>query len=630
MRLLQVVPEDLLVFLDTRARPRLQPAGEPLVQVGPELFGDRLVRGVADEDVPEPVEVGGGLDAALGPQQLLADEGSQRWHRRPRRRRCRRLQGLDGVDRERAADHGGELDRLAFRRLQPIQAGGQERGDRGRQRHVRQIGGGEPRPSFTDQEAVVDQHRHDLLDEERVPARRLDDAFLRVRGDVGAAEEVRHERLAVAVGERFQQDGRGVHLPAAPRRPRLEQIGAAERDHHDRDVLRPVRDVIDQVEQRRLGPMHVVEHDHERPAPRQRLQERPDRPERLVHAGRALADPDHLRHAFGGLLAAAFAGNDPRDLAPRLGRRVAVGQAGRLGDDLDDRPERDPLAVRQAPPPERDRARTRGGEELLDQARLADARRSQDREQLALPAGDGPLERLPQQGGFSLAVDQRGVQAPGVAGRARDHLEQPVSADLPEPLERHRTHGLRRHGVPDQVQRRFAQEDLADPCRLFQPRGEVHRPARHERLSTAGVGRHDLAGVHPHPGLQSDTPRDLELLVERTQRIPHLGRRAHGADRVVLVEVRDAEDGDDRVADELLDRASVPLDGTAHLVVVPGDDLAERFGVQRLAELGGAGQVAEDDGHELAGLRRRVDVQPRSARVAEPSVVGIVGVTARA
>jgi hypothetical protein len=36
--------------------------------------------------------------------------------------------------------------------------------------------------------------------------------------------------------------------------------------------------------------------------------------------------------------------------------------------------------------------------------------------------------------------------------------------------------------------------------------------------------------------------------------------RAHGAERVVLVQDRYAEDGHDRVANELLDRASVALD----------------------------------------------------------------------
>ena len=46
-------------------------------------------------------------------------------------------------------------------------------------------------------------------------------------------------------------------------------------------------------------------------------------------------------------------------------------------------------------------------EELLDQARLADAGRAQDREELALPPGDRPFERLPQQRGLALPVDER-------------------------------------------------------------------------------------------------------------------------------------------------------------------------------------------------------------------------------
>ena len=110
VRLLQVVPEDLLVLLDARARPRLQPVGEPLVQVGPELLRDRLVRGVADEDVPEPVEVGGGLGArapgaaapcgrGIAPGRRRPSPRSSSAPRRRRSRTCRRSRTRAGSPR---------------------------------------------------------------------------------------------------------------------------------------------------------------------------------------------------------------------------------------------------------------------------------------------------------------------------------------------------------------------------------------------------------------------------------------------------------------------------------------------------------------------------------------------------
>ncbi len=52
--------------------------------------------------------------------------------------------------------------------------------------------------------------------------------------------------------------------------------------------------------------------------------------------------------------------------------------------------------------------------------------------------------------------------------------------------------------------------------------------------------------------------------IESLERLAHLGRGAHGAQGVLLVDDGHAEDGHDRVADVLLDRAAVALDDLAH------------------------------------------------------------------
>jgi hypothetical protein len=52
----------------------------------------------------------------------------------------------------------------------------------------------------------------------------------------------------------------------------------------------------------------------------------------------------------------------------------------------------------------------------------------------------------------------------------------------------------------------------------------------------------------------------LELLIEDREPIPHLGRRAYCAESVILVCGRNPEGGHDRIPDELLNRAAVPLE----------------------------------------------------------------------
>jgi hypothetical protein len=82
---------------------------------------------------------------------------------------------------------------------------------------------------------------------------------------------------------------------------------------------------------------------------------------------------------------------------------------------------------------------------------------------------------------------------------------------------------------------------------------------------------------------------------------------------------RDTEDRHYGVADELFDRAAVPLNDRLHpLEVIPEPDL-EHLRIARIAERGRPRQVTEHDGYRLALLlgRRRVTVERRSATSAE-------------
>ena len=198
------------------------------------------------------------------------------------------------------------------------------------------------------------------------------------------------------------------------------------------------------------------------------------------------------------------------------------------------------------------------------------------------------------------------------------HGPQPVRGDgfgLALQLER-----LDRLGL-DRVTRRgpasLAEQDLAGLRGLLQAGGDVDRVAGGEPLLRSGD---DLAGVH------ADASLDAEL----GQRVAHLDRGSAGAEGVVLVYLRDAEDGHDRVADELLDRPAVRLDDGLHALEVAGQHSAERLRVGRLAERGRAGDVAEEDGDGLALLARgRRGLERRSAGVAEAGALGILLPAAR-
>ena len=148
-----------------------------------------------------------------------------------------------------------------------------------------------------------------------------------------------------------------------------------------------------------------------------------------------------------------------------------------------------------------------------------------------------------------------------------------------------------------------AEQDLARLRRLLEARGDVDRVAGGDRLLRGRVADDDLARVDPDSLLEPHAEPLLELAVQPRQRAPHLVGRPHRAKRVVLVDDRDAEDGHDRVADELLDRAAVPLQHGAHLVEVAEHHAPHRLRVHALAEAREARDVAEQHRDRLADER---------------------------
>ena len=101
----------------------------------------------------------------------------------------------------------------------------------------------------------------------------------------------------------------------------------------------------------------------------------------------------------------------------------------------------------------------------------------------------------------------------------------------------------------------------------------------------------------------SSTPRSRSQLVAEHGDLSRIvGRRAHRAQRIVLVGDRDAEDRHHGVADVVLDRAAVALDDIAHADEPALHRPAQRLGIHALSERRRSDDVGEDDGDDLAAL----------------------------
>jgi hypothetical protein len=143
---------------------------------------------------------------------------------------------------------------------------------------------------------------------------------------------------------------------------------------------------------------------------------------------------------------------------------------------------------------------------------------------------------------------------------------------------------------------------LARRRRLLEAGGDVDGIAGDEGLPGRGIAADDLARVQANAEGDGRAEATAQMLVQPCEAILHLERRPAGAESIVLVRLRNAEDGDDGIADELLHRAAVALERPAHLVEVGEHELPDRLGIDALAHRRRAGHVAEEQRGELTPL----------------------------
>src|SRR6266508_4548551 len=556
---------------------------------------------------------------AIGTDQILADERREQLvEGRSFRQQC-----SDVFSGEELADHGGTLEDAALTEGQLIEAGGEESLDRRRGLHVGKLVHRAPTPVFPLKATTVDEHGEHLLDEERVALARGHELRDALGGRL--AEQVPDQPLDLVVPQRLEQDRSRVDLPTAPCGALVEELGPREADKEDRRVARPVGEVLDEVEERRLGPLHVVERHYDRSLLRQRFDQLPHRPERLLVRGVALPEAGGGCEPVDDDLGLGLACEERGQLRASVLRRVAWADRGGLADELRERPEGDALAVGHAAAHQDARLFAELREELVHEPRLPDARRAEDREEMAGVLVDGPPESLLKEGELALSADERRVEPPSERGRAGDDSEQAPRVDrLRLSLQGQRLDRLGEYGIPYESVRRVADQDLAGARRRREPLRQGDRVPGGKGLPLGRIAGDDLAGVDSRADGELDPVLAAQLFVQAPERLAQLRGRPDCAQSVVFVHDRDPEDGHHGVADELLDGATVALEHEAHLDEVARDDAAVGLGVELLAERGRVDDVREDDRHGLPHLARGGGLlQGRATGAAESRARGV-------
>jgi hypothetical protein len=263
-------------------------------------------------------------------------------------------------------------------------------------------------------------------------------------------------------------------------------------------------------------------------------------------------------------------------IVDRLGHRRPQFRLGRLGgvrfenaelglDDLGDRPVAQALAVGQRPslaPEDQLRIAVDDLKQLGDQPALADSRHTDQRYELRAEVFANAIESAGQNIELPFSADELSagtlLDVEAEAGSRCDRLPSRNRVRLPFRLDRRRLAVFNRLGRG--AMGRLTDEDPSDRGGGLEPRRSVDDVPGSHPFSEVGPGaeRHErLARVHSDPHLELER---RVALVELDDRLTDRDRCANGPLRIVLVRYRGAEQRDDRVADELLDRAAMALE----------------------------------------------------------------------
>ena len=459
--------------------------------------------------------------------------------------------------------------------------------------------------AFLGEQAAVEQHPHRLDRVERHSLGAREDLVAQ------ALRQSRHEPFEQVLHrlarERLQVERGEVALAGAPARPAFLQLRPRERDYVERIVARPLEQRLDEVEQARVRPLHVLEGEHGREDVGQPLEEEPPGGKEVRRspvaapsspsscASRGLHEGALLR--LGEVLL-----ERRRKLLARRVRRLVLADPAAHPHHVGERPVGHALPVGQAAAAMPVHLLDDPVEVLVElprEPRLADARDAGHGDEVRASLLGAAVEELLAELQLPLAADERRLQP------LRFQLPAQAGDDPQRPPQRDR--------LRLSLQLVLA-GTLVDDCLLGRAPGRLpgeHGPRLRRRLDPRGcvdeiAGDHPLAlGADRHRGLpRQHAGARLQRRIEIRDRGDQLERCADGPLAVGLGRDGRPPDRHHCIADELLDRAAVPGDERAREVEVAGQQLARVFGVSSFRCGREPHEVDEEDGNE-APLRGR-------------------------
>ncbi len=129
-----------------------------------------------------------------------------------------------------------------------------------------------------------------------------------------------------------------------------------------------------------------------------------------------------------------------------------------------------------------------------------------------------------------------------------------------------------------------ADDDLARLSLLLEPRGEIHGIPGGHRRAAERIAHDDLARLDADARADVDAVSFTSLDRDHAEAVADRHGRTHGALRVVLMSLREAEDRHHRVATELLHGPAAALDLRARELEEVAHDAPDDLRIQALAE----------------------------------------------
>ena len=217
------------------------------------------------------------------------------------------------------------------------------------------------------------------------------------------------------------------------------QLRSREAEHEDRPVARPLEQVADELDERGVRPLEILEEEGDRALLGHPLEEEaPCAEQLLLRSSRAVFEAEEVEHPRLDEIALLVVGHERVERGANLlsgrGGVLAFDDPGAHAHHLRERPERDALAVREAAaamPPDAFLEPVHVLEELPAEPGLADACDPRDRDEVRALLVGGRVEELLDEPQLPVATDERRLE-PG-------RLERSASAggDAESTPERH-------------------------------------------------------------------------------------------------------------------------------------------------------------------------------------------------